>query len=517
MVGVIIRIKGQCGNSQEFFSRSWKKLNLENFRQKLKNSQWEEFYDISNLDEANSWLVERLRNVLQEECPIKVSQPIKKLKSWITPETTEVFRERDSARANARTSGDIADWERYKVLRNKSTKLMRQDKKCHFKNLYEKMEGQNNISGLYKSVRLQLGLKSGGPPQQLVVEGKILTAPKDIANEQLKYFKNKIIKLMASIPRPTEDPFKTLRLALEKWGDKAGERPVFSLQNVCAGETLAAINKLGNSSALSHDYIDSRAIKAAKDILTAPITYLANLSIQESKFARGWKCAKIIPIHKGKGTSRTLPKSYRPIAILPTISKIIEKLIHKQILSFMETSEQFSQNIHGYRNSHSTATALTQLSDTILQATDANLIATLVTVDESAAFDCVNFKTLDTKLEMYNFDEKTRLWIQNYLKERTQYVEIGVKQSEKMEIQQGVPQGSILGPLVYAIYTNELPEVVKSEECQDPSHKNQTKLFGLNCKKCGSVPVYADDATYAVETKTRQESQKKNMYLPQKR
>ena len=175
----------------------------------------------------------------------------------------------------------------------------------------------------------------------------------------------------------------------------------------------------------------------------------------------------------------------------------------------MERSGQFNQNLHGYRNNHSTTSALLQLSNTILQATDSNLISTLVTIDESAAFDCVNFKVLNKKLQIYNFDVKTREWMDNYLEDRCQYVEIGVKKSEIMEIHQGVPQGSILGPLLFSIYTNELPEVVRQPECEDPAHGKNAELFGDNCRHCGSVPCYADDATFVVETKNRDLSQKK--------
>ena len=312
---------------------------------------------------------------------------------------------------------------------------------------------------------------------------------------------------MSEIPRPTEDPLKILQLAMDRWGSKAGNREIFSLKEVCVGDILSVINKMGNSSAISHDYLDAISIKAASEILAPPITFLTNLSINQSKFAKSWKKAKVIPIYKGKGTSRTSTKSYRPIAILPTVSKIVEKVIHSQILSYMERSCQLNQNLHGYRNNYSTTTALLQLSNTILQATDSNLISTLVTIDESAAFDCVNYTILMKKLQIYNFDESSRKWMQNYLVDRQQYVEIGVKKSETVEIQQGVPQGSILGPLLFTIYTNELPDVVRRQQCQDPAHRNQKVLFGDNCRSCGSVPSYADDATYVVESKTREISQ----------
>ena len=175
----------------------------------------------------------------------------------------------------------------------------------------------------------------------------------------------------------------------------------------------------------------------------------------------------------------------------------------------MEISGQLNHNLHGYRASHSTTTALLQLSDTILQATDSNLISTLITVDESAAFDCVNFENLLKKLEMYKFGPKSLKWIKNYLTGRLQYVEIGTKKSDTMLVSRGIPQGSILGPLFYTIYTNKLPESIQDEKCENPTHGKRETLFGDNCRKCGSVPSFADDATFVVETKDRVASQEK--------
>ena len=97
----------------------------------------------------------------------------------------------------------------------------------------------------------------------------------------------------------------------------------------------------------------------------------------------------------------------------------------------------------------------------------------------------------------------------NYLVERKQYVEIGAKNSEVMEVMRGIPQGSILGPLFYTIYTNELPSTVEDKQCQEPVHRDKLALFPNNCRQCGSVPSFADDATFVVQTKNRIESQDK--------
>ena len=158
------------------------------------------------------------------------------------------------------------------------------------------------------------------------------------------------------------------------------------------------------------------------------------------------KTAKLIPLYKGKGIDETSPSSYRPVAILPAISKVVEKVVHSQLSKFMEESGQFSHNIHGYRTGHSTNSAMLQILDSILQAVDINSISTIVTIDKSSAFDCVCPNILDKKIQMYNIDNKTRNWINDYMTNRELYVEIGTKKSNKINVNRGVPQGSVLGP-----------------------------------------------------------------------
>ena len=265
---------------------------------------------------------------------------------------------------------------------------------------------------------------------------------------------------------------------------------------------------MGNSTASGHDHIDTMAIKAAADILAKPICHIANLSIRNSEYIDDWKKAKLIPIFKGKGISRMSPGSYRPVAMLPSLSKIVEKVVQTQIISFMNKSGQFNDNLHAYREQYSTTSTLLQLSDSILEATDSNLISTLVTIDESSAFDCVSAKILEDKLRIYNFDNKSRKWIQDYMTNRQLYVEIGTKKSDTCIVNRGVPQGSILGPLLFSIFTNELPETAVEKNCQNPAHGKREKLFSYNCKHCGTLPCYADDATLHITTKNREISQK---------
>ena len=243
--------------------------------------------------------------------------------------------------------------------------------------------------------------------------------------------------------------------------------------------------------------------------LYKPITYLINLSIQLGTFATRWKTARLIPLHKGKGADRQLTKSYRPISLLSPVSKLAEKAVQEQLLNFLEETNQLNQNLHANRKDTNTTTAMIQISDTILKATDRNLVTTLVTVDESAAFDCVSTELLILKLELYNLDSQAVKWIKSYLTDRSQFVQIGAKKSATTPVSRGVLQGSVLGPILYSVYTNELPEVIVNQECTEETHRMQDKLYSDNCTKCGSLPCFADDATYIVSRKTRIELQDK--------
>ena len=130
-----------------------------------------------------------------------------------------------------------------------------------------------------------------------------------------------------------------------------------------------------------------------------------------------------------------------------------------------------------------------------------------MTLDQTAAFDCVSFDILLGKLERYKIGQAARDWIKDYLTGWTQYVTIGTAESRMSTVLSGVPQGSVIGSLLYAVYTNELTDVVKSPTCQESEHFDRLSLFGKQCKKCGIMTTYADDLTYIISNRQRRENQ----------
>ena len=158
------------------------------------------------------------------------------------------------------------------------------------------------------------------------------------------------------------------------------------------------------------------------------------------------------------------PKNYRPVALIP-VSKVLERVIFIQMVEYMEKNQLFHPSHHGYRSNHNTCTALIELYDSWVEALEREELSGVFLVDLSAAFDCVDHSLLLQKMEVLGFNKKAVDWSRSYLDNRQQCVSIEGCQSDFLGVDVGVPQGSILGPLFYFLYTNDLPEVVHSGTC----------------------------------------------------
>ena len=158
---------------------------------------------------------------------------------------------------------------------------------------------------------------------------------------------------------------------------------------------------------------------------------------------------KIIPLHKK--AELTESKNFRPVALLSIFSKVLERAVFLQIIDYMENNELLHPSHHGFRRHHSTATALLEMYNVWLEAFDQDKLTAVVMLDLSAAFDVVDPEILLKKLSIYGFQENAVGWIRSYLTDRQQQVYVDGALSERQQVDIGVPQGSILGPLLYTI------------------------------------------------------------------
>lgn len=227
-----------------------------------------------------------------------------------------------------------------------------------------------------------------------------------------------------------------------------------ALVPVSEEEVEKAIKQIPAKKSNDSNYVSPWLIKRCSKHILSPLTHLINLSFQSGIFPLSLKTAKVTPIFK-KGDS-SCQNNYRPISILPTFSKIFEKLFLAQIISFLEKYSLLSTNQFGFRKGKSTTEAVVRLVDMIVENIEDRKPTQGVFLDLSKAFDCVDHTILLQKLEQHGIRGLPQLWLKSFLSNRTQTVQIENQQSNKIELRYGVPQGSILSPLLFLVYVNDI-------------------------------------------------------------
>ena len=282
VITAIIRMKGSDVRQLDSRKRSFKNFDPVSFRQKLSLEQWEDIYEIEDVDLANDFIESRVVAALDEFCPYKTIQHRAECKTWLKLETKNKIILRDNMREQARVTNDRDHWKEYRRLRNEVNREVNRDKKDHYDNIYKKLYENKDVGGLYKTAKTQVGWTKSTSPTSFTIEGVKVTDPQSMADIQMKTFVNKTQKLLDELPPPTEDPCAVLTDALNKWPGKDA-REIFEFSTVTRLDVLKILNELSNRNSSANDRLDSCALKHAAGILNGPITHcseLVNLNCQ---------------------------------------------------------------------------------------------------------------------------------------------------------------------------------------------------------------------------------------------
>ena len=440
--------------------RSMKNYSKELFNDKLQNINFPNYENFQDTNLAYSDFINKLTGVINSIAPMKQRKMKNNSQEWYDGEVAEKIAIRDKLFKKFKKSKLNVDKDLFKEARNNVESLIKNKKKTFFENKLKENIGKPKE--LWKTLNdLGLAKKGSSSGKQnicLKENDNFVFDPVETSNIFKTFFSDIAKNLLSKLPIA---PNRFNKNSVLEYYKNLQVTKNFQFSQITDATIFEILKNLDVSKSAGNDNITAIFLKDGAEYLASPIAQLCNLSISTSTFPDNCKSAKVLPLYK-KG-SKTDPKNYRPISLLPLISKIIEKVIHDQTQSFLDENKILYSFQSGFRKKYSTDSCLSFLNNKISKGFDAGLYTGLILIDLQKAFDTIDHEILLEKMIAIGFSNKVIDWYRSYLSNRKFNVNVNKTLSTSGEITCGVPQGSILGPLLFLLYVNDMPQAVSCD------------------------------------------------------
>ena len=435
-------------------ARNFRKFKQEDFNLDLANQPWEQLAGEVDAESSAQLFTSFVTRCLDKHAPfetktIRTSGPRNK---GLNKELRTEMSKRDHLKKlltnPCESSNKEANMQKYRSARNRVTRMVRNDKK---KKVSDEIARDSSMRNIWRVTNNITQPSRNQKPFSLKEGNQQISDERQIADIMNKFFIDKIAGLREKIPKKgSEDPLIKVKQKVQ------GRNLAFSLKPVSEDQVRAIIKNMEKKPSHGSDHISSELLKASVEVLIIPLTRIINLSITSGIFPEVWKTAVVKPILK-KGDAED-KANYRPVSLLSVPSMVLERVINDQMQNFFEKNKLLGKNQMGFRKHRSTTAALVALMSKWLMAADRGDATGCVLFDLSAAFDCLDKDILCRKLVAYGFDKKSVQWVNSYLTNRKQCVQIGDKLSEVVELPFGSPQGSCLSPLLFLVLIADIDQ-----------------------------------------------------------
>lgn len=428
--------------------RDFHNFNYELFLKDLNVINWAFIYALESVDDMIEFWNSSITMLFDLHAPYKTVRITKSPAPWLTENLRLMIKIKNKAFAKYKKFKTTETWNEYKNLRNLVNFSVKMEKKAYLQHKFK-----TDPKEFWKT------LKYLNINQNVNYSSSIIGDPDTFNN----FFLDSVPQTNVSVNNFILDKYKNEFL---------NNNAKFNFSIVSVEKVDMVIRSL-KTNAQGCDKIDLKMLTLVFPHLTPFLTFIINKCLQTGTFPDEWKKANIILIPKNNHPSALA--HFRPISILPTISKVLEKIVAEQLNEFLINKNILPSCQSGFRANHSTSTALLQVTDDIFRACDKGNNTCLVLLDFSKAFDTLSHAILCNKLEYYGIQGPALLFFKNYLNNRHQRVIASEDCSDFRIITQGVPQGSILGPLLFSIYTSDFWTYL--EHCQIHQYADDTQIY----------------------------------------